>query len=116
VHAPAVPVRVFIVDDDSVFRRTAARVLAARGYDIAGEAETMAQARIAIAELLPDAVLLDIHLPDGNGESLAAELANVDPGVRVLLTSSDAAAPAGTPFVAKTDLIATDLTGYLGRP
>jgi two-component system, NarL family, response regulator DesR len=117
VHAPAVPVRVLIVDDDGAFRRTAARVLADRGYDVVGEAETIAQARIAVGQSLPDAVLLDIQLPDGNGISLAAELADLHPDVRVLLTSSDAATPpAGVDFVAKTDLIATDLTSYLGSP
>jgi DNA-binding NarL/FixJ family response regulator len=107
--------RVLIVDDDAAFRRTAGRVLDDRGYEIAGEAETMAEARSAIARLRPDAVLLDVQLPDGNGTALAEELAAGAPGIRVLLTSSDTAAPpAGVGFVAKTDLIAADLSRYLG--
>jgi two-component system response regulator DevR len=106
---------VLIVDDDGAFRRMAGEVLTGRGYDIVGEAGTIAEARVTIAKLRPDAVLLDIRLPDGNGMTLAEELSGLAPGIRVLLTSSDAASPApGVCFVAKTDLIAADLAPYLG--
>jgi DNA-binding NarL/FixJ family response regulator len=107
--------RVLIVDDDAAFRRTVGRILLDRGYDLAGEAETMAEARAAITRLRPDGVLLDVQLPDGNGGALAEELVAEVPGIRVLLTSSDTATPpSGVGFVAKTDLIATDLSRYLG--
>jgi response regulator of citrate/malate metabolism len=106
---------VLIVDDDGAFRRTAGRVLRGRGYEVVGEAETMAQARAAIVRLRPDAILLDVHLPDGSGTALAGELVAGGFETRVLLTSSDAAiAPTGMAFVAKTDLIAADLSRYLG--
>jgi DNA-binding NtrC family response regulator len=104
---------VLIVDDDGEFRRTAGRLLADRGYRVVGEVDSVAAARLAIEELRPDAVLLDINLPDGDGVSLADELASSHPGLRVLLTSTDAT-PEATPFVAKTDLVATDLVPYLG--
>jgi DNA-binding NarL/FixJ family response regulator len=104
---------VLIVDDDGDFRRTASRLLAERGYRVVGQAGSVAAARLAIDELRPDAVLLDINLPDGNGISLAEELANSHPDVRVLLTSSDAT-PQGAQCVGKTDLVATDLAPYLG--
>jgi CheY-like chemotaxis protein len=65
--------------------------------------------------LRPDAVLLDVHLPDGNGTALADELVAGPLGIRVLLTSSDTAVPpSGVGFVAKTDLVATDLSRYMG--
>jgi len=117
------PIRVLIVDDDPTFRRTIATVLTARGYEIAGEAGTLADARLALARLRPDAVLLDVNLPDGDGISFAADLPPT-PGTspRVLLTSSDrTAAPerllsrAGiTAFIPKTELIAADLRPHLG--
>ena len=115
--------RVLIVDDDGNFRATARNVLASRGYKIAGEAESIAQARVAIRASRPDALLLDVHLPDGDGVSLAEELASTHRRLRVLLTSSDAA-PASlrliercgaAGFVVKTELITTDLTPYLGQ-
>jgi len=117
------PIRVLIVDDDPAFRRTIGAVLNARGYEIAGEASSLAEARLAIPRLNPDAVLLDVNLPDGNGVSLAADLPRTrDAAPRVVLTSSDArAAPerlvrrAGTTgFIPKTELIAADLKPYLG--
>ena len=121
-QAVDVPVRVLIIDDDPAFRAAIASVLTGRGYEIAGEANSVADARMAITRLRPDAVLMDVNLPDGNGLSFAADLPPTDPVPRVLLTSSDAkAAPhrlierAGAAgFIPKTELIATDLTPYLG--
>jgi DNA-binding NarL/FixJ family response regulator len=116
------PVRVLIVDDDTAFRRRAAPLLAERGYQVVGEAENLEQARDAIARARPDALLLDVTLPDGDGIAFAQELASAGTAMRVLLTSSDADAVPARPlelsaaagFVAKVDLAAADLTPYLG--
>jgi DNA-binding NarL/FixJ family response regulator len=105
------PIKVLIVDDDAAFRRIARGALADRGYDVVGEAQSVAEARTAVAESRPDAVLLDVNLPDGNGIALAAELTG---SLRVLLTSSEDAAPGTTPFVPKTELLSVDLAPYLG--
>jgi len=105
--------QVLIVDDDSDFRRIAGSVLAERGYRVIGHAGSVAEARVAIDELHPDAVLLDVNLPDGDGASLADELAVSHPHLRVLLTSS-VATGGGAQFVSKTDLVGTDLEPYLG--
>ena len=113
------PVRVLIVDDDTRFRQLIGGVLADRGYEIVGEAGTLEDASNAIAELAPDALLLDINLPDGNGLKFATELAS---GLRILLTSTDPeAAPArlleasgAQGFVVKTDLFDADLESLLG--
>jgi DNA-binding NarL/FixJ family response regulator len=111
------PTRVLIVDDDARFRALVAHALAERGYEVVGEAATIADARAAVAELRPDAVLCDVNLPDGNGLVLAGELRPL----RVLLTSSDenAAPPrllarAGASFVPKPDFLITDLRPLLG--
>jgi DNA-binding response OmpR family regulator len=105
--------QVLIVDDDGDFRRIASRLLADRGYRVIGQATSVAEARRAIDDLRPDAVLLDVNLPDGDGVSFAEELATSHPGVRVLLTSSDSTS-ASDAFVAKADLSATELEPYLG--
>jgi DNA-binding NarL/FixJ family response regulator len=87
---------VLIVDDDPAFRRLAARLLAAFGLGVGGEAETVAGALAVASSLKPDAVLVDVGLPDGDGITLAAELAALPWRPRVLLTSSDSeAASAG---------------------
>ena len=121
VHADRVPA-VLIVDDDPRFRWRASRVLADRGYEVVGTAATVAQARAGVRDARPDAVLLDVNLPDGSGLAFARELALGARAPRVLLTSSDAgAAPrrlversGAAGFVAKVDLATADLTPYLG--
>ena len=84
-----VPVRVLVVDDSAPFRRIACELLARRGYVVVGEAETAEKAIEATERLAPDAILLDVHLPDACGFELAAFLIDLRPGVAVLLTSAD---------------------------
>jgi DNA-binding response OmpR family regulator len=111
---------VLIVDDDAQFRRVAAELLADRGYRVVGEAGSAAVGLALADELRPDAVLLDVNLPDGDGLSVAARLCG-NGGPRVLLTSTD---PDGTTdrlvrgsgaagFVPKVDLTYAALDRYL---
>jgi CheY-like chemotaxis protein len=112
---------VLIVDDDPEFRRALGELLADRGYRVAGEAGSVEEGVALVSALAPEAVLLDVHLPDGDGILLAARLSADGNGPRVLLTSSDPdAVPARSleecgaiGFLAKTDLAAADLDRYL---
>jgi DNA-binding NarL/FixJ family response regulator len=114
--------RVLIVDDDPIFREAISVALRKRGYDIVGMAASLADARVAIAEESPDALLLDVNLPDGDGISFAAGMRSDGSRLRILLTSSDTAAvPAGllrrsgaAGFVAKAEMTVTDLEPFLG--
>jgi DNA-binding NarL/FixJ family response regulator len=81
--------RVLIVDDSPPFREAARAVLEARGYEVAGEADSARAAIDCARRLLPDAVLLDIDLPDGNGFGVCAGLMQCNPPPAVLLTSAD---------------------------
>ena len=81
--------RVLIVDDSPPFREAARAVLEARGYEVAGEADSARAAIDCARRLLPDAVLLDVDLPDGNGFGVCAGLMRCDPPPAVLLTSAD---------------------------
>jgi two-component system, NarL family, response regulator DesR len=114
-----VPQRVLIVDDDVAFRDVARTLLSDLGYLVAGATSSAVEARAAVESLRPDALLLDVNLPDGNGIALAAEVLASRPGTRILLTSSDGGSrprDGMAPFVAKTQLARTDLTAYLGKP
>jgi DNA-binding NarL/FixJ family response regulator len=84
-------VRVLIVDDDERFRALARRMVTAAGYDVVGTASNGAAAIEALATLRPDAVLLDVQLPDASGTAIARQISEGDGDVRVVLTSTDPA-------------------------
>jgi DNA-binding NarL/FixJ family response regulator len=83
--------RILIVDDHPGFRASARRMLEAGNFEVAGEAETAASARSAVRELCPDAILLDVQLPDGDGIALASELAANGGEPEIVLCSSRSA-------------------------
>jgi DNA-binding NarL/FixJ family response regulator len=113
---------VLIVDDDVGFRALAARLLAASGVTVIGEADSAAGALDAAGRLRPSAVLLDAELPDGDGISLARELAALPWRPRIVLTSvdrdivtaEDVRRAGATGFVNKIDLASAPLVQLLG--
>jgi CheY-like chemotaxis protein len=108
---------VLVVDDDTAFRALAARTLRSWGHVVVGEAATAAEAVARTTELRPDAVLVDIGLPDGDGFSLAQVLSALPWHPRIVLISSDsdgandaAARRVGAVgFVPKEDLLGASL-------
>ena len=83
--------RVVLVDDHDLFR-AGVRSELGEAVDIVGEAGSVAEAVPLIRELDPDVVLLDVHLPDGGGHAVIAQVSQERPGVRFLaLSVSDAA-------------------------
>jgi DNA-binding NarL/FixJ family response regulator len=116
-----VPLRLLIVDDHAGFRRLARRVLRAEGLDVVGEAGDGRSALRAVERLRPDAVLLDVLLPDLDGFEVADCLAAMAQPPRVVLTSSRSAeelgdrlrAAAVAGFIAKDDLSGAALVDAL---
>ena len=79
--------RVLIVDDHQPFRAVARELLERAGYVVSGEAADAAEALDAVAADAPDAVLLDVQLPDRDGFAVAMEVAAGN-GPAVILISS----------------------------
>ena len=85
-----VPVRVLIVDDDRALRDALRRALALAGYDTV-QVEDGEAALAEIAARPPDAVVLDIGLPDVDGLEVCRRLRAAGERVPVLmLTARDA--------------------------
>jgi DNA-binding NarL/FixJ family response regulator len=108
--------RVVIVDDSPLFRQAARSLLERRGFNVVGEADAIASGLGTVAALSPDAVLLDLRLPDGSGLELCKLLTRKEGGPAVLLVSSDGAPDAALAkahgaraSVCKKDLAQLDL-------
>jgi len=84
-----------IVDDHPTFRRFARRLLEEAGFQVVGEAADGSSAMVAACDLAPDAVLLDVLLPDRSGLEIASELARRLKATAVVLTSSRSASDLG---------------------
>lgn len=107
-----------VVDDAASFRSAARQLLERRGYDVVGDASSGAEALDAAARLLPDAVLLDVHLPDADGFEVARQLVCAHRGIAVLLVSAEHMESRveedgqAVPFVRKSELAAIDLASF----
>jgi DNA-binding NarL/FixJ family response regulator len=115
-----VPKRVLIVDDHQPFRAVARELLENAGYIVTGEAADAAEALAAVAAHAPDAVLLDVQLPDRDGFAVATELTATDGPAVVLISSRDAedygrriAACGARGFIAKSKLSAAAIAALL---
>ncbi|MBV8219199.1 MAG: response regulator [Solirubrobacterales bacterium] len=113
-------ITILVVDDDLPFCRAVAELLADRGFYVLGCAGTAQEALAECRRLGPDAVLLDVNLPDGHGVTLVEALRAVSAPPRILLTSSDPAAVSpeqlerseASGFIPKSQLARTKLDRF----
>ncbi|GAT66522.1 response regulator transcription factor [Planomonospora sp. ID91781] len=84
-------IKVLIVDDHRLFR-SGVRAELGDAVEVIGEAEDVESAVRTIAELQPDVVLLDVHMPGGGGQEVLRRVLGSGSQVRFLaLSVSDAA-------------------------
>ena len=79
--------RVLVVDDENLIRLWLEAHLGDAGYETR-LAENVASARELFASTPPDAVLLDLRLPDGNGMDLLREFQEADPDVVAIILTA----------------------------
>lgn len=75
---------VLVVEDHPVYRDGLVALLEAAGMEVVGHATSGGEA-IAMVELNPDVVLMDIGLPDRDGADVTADLVERRPDIRVLV-------------------------------
>jgi DNA-binding NarL/FixJ family response regulator len=81
---------VVIVDDHGIFR-SGVKAELGEMVEVLGEAEDVDEAVRKIAELEPDVVLLDVHMPGGGGVEVINQVSKLRPQQRFLaLSVSDA--------------------------
>ena len=76
--------RVLIVDDQDLVRHGLRMILELGGVEVVGEAADGDQAVAAAAELRPEVILMDVHLPGTDGVEATRRIVEADPAARVL--------------------------------
>ncbi len=80
---------VLIVEDSRVINNTLAARLKNKGYTCY-QSYNLAQAREILKEHPKvDLIILDLHLPDGEGEELVKEIKEFDPDAKIIVFTSD---------------------------
>lgn len=101
-------IRVVLVDDHQVVvAGLRATIEAQPDMIVIGQANTMAEGQMVIDDLKPDVVLLDLHLPDGDGIQLTRAILGVNPKLTVILLT---VAPSPT-YVSRA--VEAGVRGYL---
>jgi DNA-binding NarL/FixJ family response regulator len=77
--------KVLICDDHPIVRDGLRLLLGELGMDVLGEAATGEEAVAATAELRPDVVVMDLHLPGMSGVEATRAIKSQQPGVGVLV-------------------------------
>ncbi len=82
-------IELLIVDDHVVFREGLRALLEMEDdFIVIGEASRGGEAVAFVKERAPNVILLDLHLPDGNGASFCPSLLRVCPDCKVLILSA----------------------------
>lgn len=79
---------VLVVDDAAFMRMSLKKMLEAHGHSVVGEAGNGVEAIRKYSELKPDAVLLDITMPEMNGVEALKKIKEIDPQAKVVICSA----------------------------
>ena len=88
-EAPGGKVRVLLVEDHAAVREAISSALEQeRGFEVVGQAESLAEARRLLADGPVDVAIVDLGLPDGNGGDLIKELGESNQQTQALVLSA----------------------------
>ena len=105
--------RVIIADDEGEFRRWLRALLEeSKEFRVVGEANTGTEVLDLARQLLPDLIITDLNMPDGDGIEVVRYIRTKLPGIKVIMVSGDeqreyerlASAEGALAFIPKTKL------------
>ena len=117
--------QILVVDDDAAIRTVVAQALRREGHQVT-TAATLAEMEVHLATALPDVLITDVMLPDGNGLDRLERLTGEHPGLPVIvlpaqntLTTAVRSTEAGAydylPKPIELDVLGRAVRGALGR-
>lgn len=82
-------IRILLVDDHAIVRYGIRSLIERNlGFEVCGEAGTLAEAYEKVRALKPNIVLLDIKLPDGDGANGCREIKKISPESKVIILTA----------------------------
>lgn len=103
--------RILVAEDDAGSRQLLTEVLDSLGYEVVAAVATGVEAAERAREMKPDAVLLDVHMPEGSGIEAAEVISRTTPGIAVILFSGDE-----TISISDKEAVTTGAVAFLPKP
>ena len=104
-------IRILIAEDDDNSRALLVELLNSMGHVVVAEVTGGRDAIERAKDVVPDVVLLDVHMPDGSGIEAAEQIAAQVPGVAVVLFSGDQSIT-----LSEREIAATAAIAFLPKP
>ena len=104
-------IRILIAEDDDNARALLVELLNTMGHVVVAEVSGGRDAIERAKDVVPDVVLLDIHMPDGSGIEAAEQITAQVPGVAVVLFSGDESVQ-----LTEREVAATAAIAFLPKP
>jgi two-component system chemotaxis response regulator CheY len=102
--------KLLIVDDSLMMRKSVERALAEKHFTLAGSAADGEEALRVFRETLPDLVTLDISMPKMDGLTCLTEMLKLKPDAKILIVSSQ------TDTATVKDALLKGAAGVVGKP
>jgi DNA-binding NarL/FixJ family response regulator len=81
--------RILVVEDHDLFRQSLTNLLDREpDFEVVGQARSISEGRDLCASETFDVVILDLHLPDGDGKYLIGDIREANPHAYVLVLTT----------------------------